>query len=223
MQYNTTGEQLKLREYGRSVQNMVTLLLAEPDREKRTRLAHVTIRTMSIVVPESREMENYEQKLWEQLQQLCDYRLDVDAPFPLPTEPPTNAATDPGKKVHYYPHRARFRQFGKNVELMIARALAMEEGEEKKAYVENLANYMKHSMQVYAGAQPTDKVVLEYLRDLSGGALALDYEQTQLRSGLLPNRLNLSNASNISHVKKSKKKISKTQAANKKKRKRPMR
>jgi hypothetical protein len=234
MEYNTSGEWLRLREYGRSVQQMANLILAEPDREKRTRMARQTVRTMSIIVPEAREMENYEQKLWEQLQQLCQYQLDVDAPYPLPTAPPTNAATDPGKKVGYYPHRARYRQYGKNIEMMMQQAQAMEESEAKQVYIEQIANYMKHSMQVHAGTQPTDKVVMDHLRELSKGSLVLEPEKIQLRNGLLPNRLNISNSSNMSHVKKARKKSTKSRSTgssaggsmslgNRKKRKRPMR
>lgn len=219
MKYNTSEEQLRLRAYGRGVQHMVDTMMAEPDREKRTRMAHTIVRTMARVTPDAPEILNPEQRLWEHLQRLCNYQMDVDAPYPLPTAAPENASENLEKKVRYYPHRARYRQFGKNVEMMLARASTMEPGEARKAYVLAIANYMKHSIQMHANSQPSDNVVFNYLEELMGEPLPaeVDRENARLVNGLLPNRLGASNASRPAYVRKSAKKVNKVLKKKKKK------
>ncbi|MBX3101029.1 MAG: DUF4290 domain-containing protein [Bacteroidetes bacterium] len=218
MKYNTSEEQLRLRAYGRGVQHMVNAMMAEPDREKRTRMAHSIVRTMAQLTPDAPDIQNPDQRLWEHLQRLAGYQMEVDAPYPLPAAPPENASKDLSKKVHYYPHRARYRQFGKNVEMMLARAAMMEPGEARNAYLLAIANYMKHSIQLHANAQPSDTVVFNYLEELYGGPLPeLDRENTRLVNGLLPNRLGASNASRPAYVRKSAKKTNKLIKKKKKK------
>jgi hypothetical protein len=216
MNYNTSEEQMRLRTYGRGIQRMVDAMMAEPEREKRTRMAQGIIKTMSRLQPEAADnIQNPELRLWEHLQRLSNYQMDVDAPYPLPAAAPTNASEDISKKVPYYPHRARYRQFGKNVEMLLARASAMEQGEERKAYILTIANYMKHSIQLHANSQPSDNVVFNYLEELYGGPLPeLDRENTRLLNGLLPNKLGVSNASRPAFVRKAKKKMVVPQAAN---------
>lgn len=51
MQYNTAREFMKIKEYGRGVQDMVKHLKTIEDKEKRQRNAEAIIETMSMLTP----------------------------------------------------------------------------------------------------------------------------------------------------------------------------
>ena len=83
MEYNTTKESLILPEYGRNVQMMAEHLLTIPDKANRTEAAKELIAIMINMNPAVRETKDFKQKMWDYLAQLCDFKLDVDFPFPI--------------------------------------------------------------------------------------------------------------------------------------------
>jgi len=164
---------LKLREFGRNVQQMVDHLKAEADPQRRQQMAEDTIRVMKTIAPQSgRDPKEAEKKLWDQLFRLADYDLDIEAPVEVATAPPESHPPEP---MPYYPFRSRYMQYGKNVELMIHQALQMEDGEERQAYIRLIASYMKQCLKNRdRSSQPSDHVVVEQLAKLSDGRIQLD-------------------------------------------------
>ena len=139
MNYNTQREQLSIPEYGRAVQEMIAYALTIEDREKRTRAARQIVMVMGQLTNAQREGGDYKQKLWDHLFIMSDYKLDVDAPFPIPERHVEKKPVKPN-----YPHTdIRFKQYGKNVELMIEKTIAYEEGEEKSTLIRYIANHLK--------------------------------------------------------------------------------
>jgi hypothetical protein len=55
MEYNTTRNNLAMREYGRHVQKMIEHLLSIEDPERRQRNAHAVIELMGIFKPSSKK------------------------------------------------------------------------------------------------------------------------------------------------------------------------
>ena len=85
MLYNTQLEPLRMKAYGREVQQMVDHALSLEDRAERQAYAQrimMVMRTVAQVVNPTQE-EN--EKLWNHLAQLSNYQLDID--YPCAIEP----------------------------------------------------------------------------------------------------------------------------------------
>ena len=180
MNYATAQEPLRLREYGRNVQKMAELVQAEPDPEQRYRMAQELVRIMGLLTVKTkdpRELAEQRKKLWEHLYRVCNFELEL----PQVENPPQDPATQDPPRVAYYPYRSRYRQYGKNIELMIEQALAMPTGPARERYVLQIANIMKLFLTSYSGAT-NDQIVFEHLATLSGGRIRLSPEAVTLRS-----------------------------------------
>jgi hypothetical protein len=86
MDYNTQREKLILPEYGRYIQEMVREAKTITDKEARTRQVKAIVNAMSALNPQLREMSDFYHKLWDHVQIIADYELDVEAPFPPPVK-----------------------------------------------------------------------------------------------------------------------------------------
>ena len=72
---------------------------------------------------------------------MSNFKLDIDYPTePLMAEKFTSAPS----KVPYTAGHIRYRHYGKDIELMINRAVSMEEGPERDEFVMLIANHMKN-------------------------------------------------------------------------------
>ncbi len=167
MEYNTTKESLILPEYGRNVQVMAEHLLTIPDKANRTEAAKELIAIMINMNPSVRETKDYKQKMWDYLAQLCDFKLDVDFPFPI------SKLVDAEKpeRLQYNMNEIRCRHYGYTVERMIQAACDMESSEERDALVHMIANNMKRNYVIWNQKSVTDEIVINDLIRLSKGRL----------------------------------------------------
>ena len=117
--YNTSKRDIALREYGRSVQDIATHIMSIEDRIERTRLAHILIGVMKSINPNisSVDAEEIKHKLWDDLHIITDFKLEVDAPFPMPEK---EMLYQKPKPIPYNTNRLMFKHYGKNLELMVA-------------------------------------------------------------------------------------------------------
>jgi hypothetical protein len=169
MEYNTTRESLFLPEYGRNVQMMAEHLLTIPDKANRTEAAKELIAIMINMNPSVRETKDYKQKMWDYLAQLCDFKLDVDFPFPI-SKP---ADAEKPERLQYNMNEIRCRHYGYTVERMIQAACDMESSEERDALVHMIANNMKRNYVIWNQKSVTDEIVINDLIRLSKGRLNL--------------------------------------------------
>ena len=169
MEYNTTKESLILPEYGRNVQMMAEHLLTIPDKANRTEAAKELIAIMINMNPSVRETKDYKQKMWDYLAQLCDFKLDVDFPFPI-SKP---ADAEKPERLQYNMNEIRCRHYGYTVERMIQAACDMESSEERDALVHMIANNMKRNYVIWNQKSVTDEIVINDLIRLSKGRLNL--------------------------------------------------
>lgn len=167
MEYNTTRESLVLPEYGRNVQMMAEHLLTIPDKANRTEAAKELIAIMINMNPSVRETKDYKQKMWDYLAQLCDFKLDVDFPFPI-SKP---ADAEKPERLQYNMNEIRCRHYGYTVERMIQAACDMESSEERDALVHMIANNMKRNYVIWNQKSVTDEIVINDLIRLSKGRL----------------------------------------------------
>jgi hypothetical protein len=109
MEYNTARNKLNIPEYGRNVQKLIEHALTISDRDERTRLAHFIAQVMLNLNNGSNKIEN-EQKVWDHLFIISDFRLDVDAPYPMPDKEKVFRKPD---KMNYSENNIKYRTYGK--------------------------------------------------------------------------------------------------------------
>lgn len=140
MEYNTARNHLVMKEYGRHIQKMIEYLLTLEDRETRQRNAYAVIELMGFLNPHLKNVEDFRHKLWDHLFLISDFKLDVDSPYPIPTRETLRGRPDPLSYPKRYP---KFSHLGKNLELVINKALKEENPEKKQGFANAIAYYMK--------------------------------------------------------------------------------
>lgn len=169
--YNTTRKKLILAEYGRNVQNMVKYIVELPTKDERNRYAQVVIDLMGFLNPHLRDVADFKHKLWDHLHIISDFKIDVDSPYPKPSE---DAIRFKGAPLTYPQQRIKYKHYGKTVELMINRAKTIEEPERKQQMVQSIANFMKMAYVTWNKDSVADETIIKDLREMSNGALQLE-------------------------------------------------
>lgn len=170
MEYNTTRTPLYMPEYGRIVQQLVEHCKGLPTKEERTEMSYAIVELMKQRNPQLRDEENYGHKLWDHLFILSDYELDVDSPFPIPTLEQRYLRPE---RMEYPKLQGEYKFYGKSILQLIDMAIAREDGEEKAALIEVIANNMKKSYNIYNKEHVTDDVIFRHLKELSEDRLDL--------------------------------------------------
>jgi hypothetical protein len=140
MEYNTTRNHLIMKEYGRHIQRMVEYLLTIEDKEERQRNANTTIELMGFLNPHLKNVEDFRHKLWDHLFLISDFKLDVESPYPIPTRETLKAKPDPLPYPKRYP---RYNHLGKNIEVIINKALDETDQDKRQGFANSIAYYMK--------------------------------------------------------------------------------
>ena len=168
MQYNTQRSKLIISEYGRNIQVMAELACEIKDRAERNRAARSIIQLMAIMMPQVREEEDYQRKLWDHLHIISHFELEVDSPYPKPDP----AQEKPQSRKPSYPRRKmRFAHYGNFIEGFIKKGAELPDGAEKEALTEVIANMMKRNYLNWNRDSVNDEMIKEQLSDLSGGKL----------------------------------------------------
>ena len=170
MEYNTNRTKLLMPEYGRNIQQMVEYCKSLPSKEELNEVAKTIVEFMGQRNPHLRDEENYKHKLWDHLYILADYDLDVDAPYPFPTREELDQKPN---RMDYPSFENEYKFYGKSILQLIDRAIELEEGEEKEALIQVIANNMKKSYNVYNKEHVQDEVIFRHLKELSQDKLDL--------------------------------------------------
>ncbi len=177
MAYNTQSEPLVISEYGRYVQKLAQHLCSIPDRIKRNELARTMIQIMINLNPSVKELENYEQKLWDHLYIITDFELDVDGPF---EKPEREVVEQRPSQIPYKDELIKFRFYGRNLQTMVEKAVEIEDQEIKTAFVNYIASFMVNSSRNWNDENLDKATVINHLRTLSKGALDLTEEDLHI-------------------------------------------
>lgn len=168
MEYNTDRNYLVMREYGRHIQKMVEYLLTLEDREKRNTQAKSVIELMGFLNPHLRNVEDFRHMLWDHLFFISDFKLDVDSPYPIPQK---ETYKEKGERLQYPKRHPRYAHLGKNLELVIDKALKEEDAEKKMGFANSIAYYMKLSYSNWHKELVHDEVIRTELNEITGGQL----------------------------------------------------
>ncbi|MFT5822286.1 MAG: hypothetical protein ACI8ZM_003542 [Crocinitomix sp.] len=170
LEYNTARSKMLIPEYGRNVQKMVDHAVSLEDRDERNKVAQAIIMVMGELKPELRDVEEYKPKLWTHLFIMSSFELDVDSPYPLPDK---EVLKEKPNRVAYPQTRIKIGHYGKNVEILIAKAIEMEDPDEREALVKTIACMMKQFYLTFNSTSIEDDMIIDHLSKLSDGKIQL--------------------------------------------------
>lgn len=176
--YNSKMRRLILPEYGRNIQNMVDHCLSLDTPEERQQCAEAIIRAMKIIVPCTGDPSEYERKLWDHLQIMSGFALDVESPYGYPDMSELDGGPDPMPTVR--PTNMPYRHYGLILTQLIETAAGMEPGEARDELVVMLANQMKKTMLAYNKDGVEDERIFNDLFHISHGAIRIEPDTLQL-------------------------------------------
>lgn len=170
LEYNTEREKLQMPEYGRNVLNMSEQLRNIPDREKRSQQARAVVKVMELLNPQVRSEENWERKLWDQLYIMAGLDLDIDSPYPVPTEEQINLRPQP---IPLQDNPVKARHYGRNIESIIDLIAGLEEGPMKSEMIRSLACYMRQQYLIWNKDSVADGTIFADIEKLSDGRITI--------------------------------------------------
>ena len=203
MQYNTQLSPLPMPEYGRSIQRMVDLALTIEDRDERQRCAETIVRIMKGKYPEGQDMPDFEQKLWDHLAIMADFKLDIDYPFEVIR--PENFRSRPDM-VPYGTGSIAQRHYGHYIMAMIDEARQLPEGPLRDELVRLIAIQMKKEHLLWNKEGLEDSKIVDDIRSFSEGEIVVDEKALDLESYTVPATLLTQPVQTQSKKKKKKKK-----------------
>ena len=168
MEYNTTRNFLVMREYGRHIQKMIEYVLSIKDPEERQRNAQAVIELMGFLNPHLKNVEDFRHKLWDHLFLISDFKLEVESPYTIPTRETLKGKPKPLKYPKRYP---KFSHLGKNLELVINKALKEENPEKRQGFANAVAYYMKLAYNNWHKEMMHDDAIQSELTSITDGQL----------------------------------------------------
>ena len=168
MEYNTTRNELIMREYGRHVQKMIEHILTIEEPERRQANAHAAIELMGFLNPHLKNVEDFRHKLWDHLFLIADFKLDIKSPYPIPTREALKARPQP---LPYPKRHPKFSHLGKNLEVVIKKALKEENPDKRLGFANAIAYYMKLAYNNWHKETVHDDAIQSGLSNITEGQL----------------------------------------------------
>lgn len=168
MEYNTTRNQLAMREYGRHIQKMIEHLVSIEDPERRQRNAQAVIELMGFLNPHLKNVEDFRHKLWDHLFLISDFKLEVKSPYPIPTKETLKSKPKPLQYPKRYP---KYSHLGKNLELVLKKALAEENPDKRLGFANAIAYYMKLAYSNWHKEMVHDDAIQNELNNITDAQL----------------------------------------------------
>lgn len=168
MEYNTTRNHLIMKEYGRHIQKMIEHTLTLTDKEQRQRNAYAVIELMGFLNPHLKNIEDFRHKLWDHLFLISDFVLEVESPYPIPTRETLKVKPE---RLRYPKRYPKFNHLGKNIEVVIDKALKEENPEKKQGFANSIAYYMKLTYSNWHKELVHDDTIQNELSTITKGEL----------------------------------------------------
>ncbi|WP_375435146.1 DUF4290 domain-containing protein [uncultured Hymenobacter sp.] len=168
--------ELLQREYGQSTFQLVQGLRDVEDKTERTRRATQIVQLIFRLQPNLRDQPDAQQRVWNHLYEMADEDLDIDAPFELQGLSQLNQHPKP---IPYPQQNLKLKAYGKSVELMVEKALTLQDPTEREQATITIGRTMKFLYRSHNKENAKDVTILKHLKDLSGGQLTLDPVQVE--------------------------------------------
>lgn len=168
--YNTTRAKLLMPEYGRHVQDMIEYVVNIPDRQKRNEQIQAVVSVMGTLNPQLRDVVDFRHKLWDHVQIISDFKIDIDSPYPLPSRESVQTKPDP---IPLKKDKIRASCYGRNIQNMIDLIADREDDDVKKHMIRVIAIYMKQQYLIWNKDSVSEETIFEDIKALSGGRLTV--------------------------------------------------
>jgi hypothetical protein len=175
LEYNSSRAELTISEHGRHVQKLIKHAKTIADKEERQAFIEEVIDLMHQMNPQNKNVQEYRLRLWRHMYRIADYDIDVTAPEGVSS---TEQGIEEQKVDLPYPQKEfRFRHYGNTIQLMVAKAIAMEDEEMKQEFTEVIAAYMKLAYRTWNREHyVNDEIIKNDLVKISKGKLELPEE-----------------------------------------------
>jgi hypothetical protein len=107
---------------------------------------------------------------------MSEFDIDIEAPFPSPDKETLSKKPEP---LGYRSSEIRYKHYGRNVELLISKAVAIEDAEEKEAAIIYLGRLMKGFQTVWNRDNIDDFTIIKDIESLSKKQLTIDLKKVQ--------------------------------------------
>lgn len=174
--YNTIRPQLILKEYGRNIQKLVEHIKTFDDKEKRTESSHVLIELMKLINPNARDSQDNNQKLWDDLFIMSDFDLDIDSPYPMPEREILNKKPE---RLSYKTSEVKYKHYGRNIQLLINKAIEIEDPEDKETAIIHIGRLMKSFQNTWNRDNVESETIVKNIKKMSDGALTIELEKVK--------------------------------------------
>ena len=178
MEYNSEKPDLVIPEYGRNIQMLIRHTQTIEDPEMRQEFIERVIDLMQQMHPQNKKIDDYRLKLWKHVFRIAEYNLDVVPPDgEIPTPETDIKKPDP---VPYPSHAGGFRHYGHNVQILINKAIEMEDGPKKEGFILVIGSYMKMAYKTWNKEQHyvSDDIIKQDLFKMSDGKLSVPDNQS---------------------------------------------
>ena len=177
MEYNSEKPNLVIPEYGRNIQMLIRHTQTIEDPEMRQEFIERVIDLMQQMHPQNKKIDDYRSKLWKHVFRIAEYDLDVTPPNgEIPTPETDIKKPDP---VPYPSHNGGFRHYGHNVQILIDKAIEMEDGPKKDGFILVIGGYMKMAYKTWNKEHyVSDDIIRQDLLKMSDGKLSVPENQS---------------------------------------------
>ena len=173
LDYNTQRERLIMPEYGREIQKMVDFAVELPTKEERQQCAETIIGVMQRMFPQNGTPENHNQKLWDHLALMSDFKLDIDYPCDVSQ---ALKITDKPEPMLYPMKDIPVRHYGYMMFEVFEKLKSMPESPERDELARITANQMKRCLYQWSHGSADDEKVISDLARFTDGVIQLDPE-----------------------------------------------
>jgi hypothetical protein len=147
---------------------MVEYVLSIEDPVKRQQQAQAVIELMGFLNPHLRNVEDFRHKLWDHLFYISDFKLKVDSPYPIPEKATYKSKPEP---LLYPKRHPKYSHLGKNLEMIINKALNEKDQEKRDGFAHAIAYYMKLAYSNWHKELVHDDAIRSELNNITGGQL----------------------------------------------------
>lgn len=177
MDYNTQRTKLALPEYGRHIHKMIEWVKSIEDKEKRNEQIKAVVSVMGNLNPHLRDINDFKHKLWDHVQVISHFDIDIVSPYPLPSQ---ETLHEKPRRIPYPVKPIRIRHYGRNTQIIVDNIMSQEEGESKSRQIVALANHMKKVYLLWNKDTVSDEIILRDIGILSNGAIHVDASAVKL-------------------------------------------
>ena len=172
LDYNTGREKLRLKAYGRNIQQLVESCMSLPTKRERQLCAEEIISIMRRTIPSTQNQKDRMPVLWYHLALMSDFKLDIDYPVEIVRE--DKMATAPDRIEYTNKRRMPIRHYGRLLFEMFQQLKEMPEGPARDRLVQVTAGQMYRSLVMWGMATADKEKVASDLARFTDGAIQID-------------------------------------------------